>query len=200
MENGNINPWGDLWIHPKKTIRHLIDTSPKKIIIWLVIISGVLSAISTIGMIWLRYPDRESAHHPLFILATLVAGAILGIIYLYFWGWLFSLTGNWIEGKGNFTQVKCAVGWSHWPFIIVNILNIISMLVVQTFWLQVTFSILTLIAAIWWIVIFFNVLGEAHRFSAWKGVLAFLIAQVLVFVAVMIISLIVPLLFPIFQS
>ncbi|MCH9626341.1 MAG: hypothetical protein S4CHLAM123_15380 [Chlamydiales bacterium] len=199
MKNRSINPWFDMWVHPKKTIRSLIDTNPYKVIIWLAIIGGILSAFGGIVYLWVQIPERENTHRAVFVVAALIAGGILGLIHLYFGGWLYTLTGSWIGGKGNFTGVKCAVGWSNWPFILTHIISILSLWAVPNPWLQSILGLIDLILVIWGLVIFLNMLGEAHRFSAWKALLAIIIAYILIFVALMIIALLAPLLSPLFK-
>lgn len=203
MESTNrtqINPWLHIWGSPKKTLRSILETNPKRVILWLAILGGIISAFSWLGFLWFNYPYQETYKNTCFIIAVLIAGGIFGIIHLYFGGWLYRLTGSWVGGAGSFTDVKCAVGWSNYPFIIAGILGILSFLLPNLcLWAQFAFGILNLIFAIWGFVIFMNLLGEAHRFSAWKALLAFLIALVLVFVALMIVSLLVPLLRPLFD-
>jgi hypothetical protein len=195
MENGNINPWLHLWTRPRTTMRFIINRNPRKIILWLAIIGGI---ISTFAFVDLHALIRTKFVALLFIVLA-VLGAVMGIIHLYFSGWLLKLTGSWLGGKGSFIDLKCAVGWSNYPFIVANIIAILSAISTPVLWLLTILSLLTLILIIWAFVIFMKLIGEAHQFSAWKALLAFLIAIVLVFVALMIIALLVPLLSPLFQ-
>jgi hypothetical protein len=109
------------------------------------------------------------------------------------------LTGSWVGGKSDFTQVKCAVGWSNYPFIIANILGFLVLLSKPNVWLSASLSLINLIVIIWSVIIFLKILGEAMRISAWKALLAVLIAAVLVFVVMIIIALLIPLLSPLFK-
>jgi Yip1 domain len=197
MEKENINPWLGLWVQPRKTLRAILTTDPKKWIVWLAIIGGILSALSLAAFSW--YPPKAVFLHPFLILILAIVGAIVGIVHLYFSSWLLTMTGSWLGGKGNFTEVKCAVGWSYYPFIIADILAIVSIYSTHNPWLKLVAGTLNVIAGVWGFVIFVKLVGEAHQFSAWKGLLSFLIALVLVFVAFMIVALLVPLLAPIFQ-
>ncbi len=198
MEFQNINPWTHIWVHPKKTIRSILDRDPRRMIIWLALIEGVISAFAWAGQAGTAHPDRQDFHNFWALLALFVSGGIFGIIHLYFGGWLYKLTGSWLGGKGTFTDVKCAVGWSNYPFILANIASLISLLVVPNPWLQGLFGLITLVFAVWGIVIFLNMVGEAHRFSAWRALLAVFIAVILIFVAVMLVALLVPLIAPLF--
>ena len=199
MENKHINPWLHIWTEPRKTLRSILNTDPRRLILWLAIVGGILSAFSMTLILWVRSPYNQTLQHPFFIGGALIAGIVMGIFHLYFGGWIYTLTGSWLGGKGNFTDLKCAVGWSNYPFIVTTLLNILSFIVFPHFVIQAIFAFLNLVAAIWGLVIFMNLIGEAHRFSAWKGLLTFLIALVLIIAVFMIISLIVPLVTPLFQ-
>ncbi len=198
MESENINPWVQIWVRPKKTMRSILDKDPRRVIIWLAIIGGIVSAFAWIGYIWITYPDRQDFRHAFFLLLILVGGGISGLIYLYVAGWLYKLTGSWLGGVGTFTDVKCAIGWSNYPFILANIVSFLSILVVPNPWLQAIFGLINVVIVVWGVIILLNLVGEAHRFSAWRALLAFIIGLVLIFVAIMIVSLLVPLLAPLF--
>lgn len=193
-----INPWITIWLYPKKTMHHLLATNPKKVILWLAIIGGVLSSISWVNYLWVQYPERKDLHQVLVVLAVMLMGGITGIIYLYLGGWLYQLTGSWVGGKADFTQVKCAVGWANYPFIVASLFALFSLLVIPNPWLQALVGLLYVVSTVWAFVIFINLLAQAHQFSAWKALLSFLITVLLIFVALMLIALLVPLLSPLF--
>lgn len=192
------HPWLSLWIHPRKTIRDLIDAHPKWLILWIAIIGGIISTFTWATLAWTRYPTSS---HPTAItfIVLIVVGVILGLIHLYFASWLYRLTGSWLGGKGSFTAVKCAVGWSNYPFAIVGLLNIAASLSIFHLWLMVLFTLLNVIGLVWSIIIFFKVLAESMLFSVWRAIGAVLIAFVLIFVVFMIISLLIPLMQPLFH-
>lgn len=180
-------------------MRALLDKDPRRLIIWLAVINGVLSGLAWLGAVRISYPTYQYYHTTLSIFLSLIIGALLGVFYLYFGGWLYKLTGSWLGGKGSFIDVKCAIGWSNYPLIIINMINFFTLLAYQILWLEILFAIINIILPIWAFVIFLNLIGEAHRFSAWKALLAVFITLVLIFVAIMLVSLLVPLLAPIFK-
>ncbi len=193
-----INPWLQIWVNPKKMIRAMIDRNPTRVIIWLAILWGILSGLSSTSYLMLTYPHNALYRNVFFVITVLIAGGFFGIIYLYIGGWLFKLTGAWVGGKGTFTSVKCAIGWSYYPFIIAHVIGYFSVLSIPNIWLQSLFGLINVVITVWGMIIFLNVVGEAHRFSAWKALLAWMIALVLVLVVIMLISLLIPLLAPIF--
>lgn len=197
MESGNINPWLHIWTHPKRTMRAILDSDPQRLIIWLAILGGIFSFAAT-GYWWKTYPEQKISW-VFFVIAILILGVISGLIHLYVGGWLYRLTGSWLGGSGTFIEVKSAVGWSNYPFILVNIAALLSIWTAPLLWLQALFGLISFVLGVWAFVLFLNLLGEAHRISAWRALLAVIIAFILIFVVVMIISLIIPLLAPLFD-
>src|ERR1700722_12611370 len=121
MESKNINPWVQIWTHPRNTLRTILSTDPQKVIVWLAIIGGILSGLSFAALGW--HFTKNALYQTFLILTMMIVGGLFGIALLYFFGWLYTLTGSWIGGKGGFTDLKCAVGWSNYPFIISNLLS-----------------------------------------------------------------------------
>ena len=199
MENQDINPWKQIWTQPRKTMRSILSTDPRKTIVWLAIISGILGALTYAFSLKVSQPPRVEHLPVLPILAILIAGGIFGLIHLYFGGWLYRLTGSWIGGKGSFTDVKSAVGWSNYPYIVGSIFGLLGLLAIPHLWLQFIFGLLNFVILIWGLVIFLNLLSESHQFSIWKGILTVLIAAALIFVVIMVIALMIPLIAPLFQ-
>lgn len=198
MGTENINPWAHIWTAPRKTMRAILTKDPRRLILWLAIIGGIFSTFTSIGYMWLQQPDSQVSYFIPRVIGMLLGGAIFGIIHLYFGGWLYQLTGSWVGGQGSYTEVKSAVGWANYPFIVASFIGLIGVIVTPFTWLVLAFGLVNLALIIWGFVIWLHLLGEAHRFSAWKSLLAVIIALLLIFVAVMLVSLLVPLLAPLF--
>lgn len=192
------NPWVTIWTHPRLTMKRILQNNPLKMIIPLAVANGLVSAISWIGFYWTSAPHREDYQHYTFVIALLVTGGLLGILNLYVGSWLLRITGSWVGGKGGFREVKSAVGWSNYPFIISGIFSILAYTFVSYPILEIIFGLLNIIVFIWAVVIFFNLVGVAHAFSPWRAIVALLIAFVIVFIAVMLVALLIPLLKPLF--
>ena len=193
MENQDINPWKQIWTEPRKIMRSILSTSPHKTIVWLAIIAGVLGALTYALSLKVSPPNRVENFRVLTLLGILLAGGISGLIHLYFGGWLYRLTGSWIGGKGSFTDVKCAVGWSNYPYIIASIFGLLGLLSIPHLWLQVIFGLINFVILIWGLIIFLNLLSEAHQFSIWRGIVTVLIAAALIFVVILVIALLISL-------
>ncbi|MBS0624196.1 MAG: YIP1 family protein [Verrucomicrobia bacterium] len=176
MENSTKKPglaWLNLWVHTRHTIRMLIERAPTANILWLALLHGLILGLYWVPTVALYYPYAGASF--LYILC-LLAGAITGIIQLYVVAWLYLFCGRWLGGQGTYQAVKCAVGWSFYPFIIAGICGILSALTMPHPILQGLFSLISITAFIWGLVILFKVVAEAHRFSAWRAVVAVVIA------------------------
>ncbi len=202
MENSQsrqTNPWIDLWIYPRSTFRHILETNLYQYIFWLALFGGVLSGLNFLAYAWTHYPLHT--HQPISALAlSITIGALLGLINLYVGGWLFRLTGSWVGGKGTFAQVKCAVGWSSYPYMFSTLFSLFSYFSLNHLWVALSFGILNVVFLIWGFIIFLKILAEAHQFSIWRALGALLLAMVLLFVVFMIIALIIPLVQPLFAK
>lgn len=187
------NVWTNIFIHPRSQLRLLIATGPQWMIIPLSLINGVLSSFGYLLLLWIGYPTRADFREPLFSVILLIAGMLLGLIHLYFGAFLYHLTGRWLGGTGTFTSLKCAVGWSSYPFIIVSLFNLLNLTLPFNRFLSPLLALIYLALIIYATILFFKLIAEAHSFSAWRALLAFLIAFLLVFVAFMILLMIIPL-------
>ncbi len=196
MERSDINPWLGIWIAPKKTIRSILDTHPRK---WILLFSIVAGALGGLLLPLILKPQLSSFFIMLVLIIGVIGGAILGLLSLYFEGWIYTLTGSWIGGKGTFVDLKCAVGWKNYPSILTALLYGLTILAIPNPWLEALFGFLYLVFGIWGFIILVNLVGEAHRFSAWRGFFTVIIAMILVIFAILIISLLIPLLSPLFQ-
>lgn len=199
-ESEQINPWSGIWFHTRKTIRAILDTNPYGKIIWLAIINGIVSGAVWLGTLWSKYPEELAYKSAYFIILLLVIGGIFGFIGLYLFGWLYQITGKWIRGTGTFTDLKCAVGWANYPFLIGNIFNFLSYISIEK---QPTisgiFALIALILLIWSFIISLKLIGEAHRFSAWRALGTVILVFLLLFIVFMIVIVILSLMAPLFD-
>jgi hypothetical protein len=199
MENGYINPWLHIWCHPRKTMRYILATNPKRMILWLALVSGMIATLSFFLSIRTQPPPLVRTFSTLSLVGILIAGGLIGLIHLYVGGWLYRLTGSWIGGQGTFIGVKSAVGWSNYPFLIASLLGICGLVILPHLWLQILFGLLNFIVLIWGLVIFVKLLSEAHNFSVWRGILTILLGVAIIFAIAMLLTLLIPLLTPLFQ-
>jgi hypothetical protein len=189
---GPLNPWTAIFTRTRAVMRQILDADPSRGVHRLALAGGVLEMLGS---------DFRVLRHfglPLgsIIAVKAITGAMAGLLVLYLGSGLLLLTGRWLGGKGTFIEVRAATAWSNVPAIwgALLYLPIVGYLGLEAFNLDVgalqsdpvgllllvPIAIAGFVLLIWRIVIYCKCLGEAHRFSAWHGFGATLIACVLV--------------------
>ncbi|MBA7471670.1 hypothetical protein ES707_06979 [subsurface metagenome] len=197
---GNRSPWVTIWTMPRATIRKILDTNPKHMVLLLAMLGGFAYALSRFsgGDIDIVFPV------PIVLLICTIVGSIGGVISLYIGGALLSWTGRWIGGQASPTYVRAAIAWSYIPLIWALIIYIPEFVLLMKrlsinrtvdintnpllFFTLFGFIALKFIVGIWAFIIFLKCLGEAQRFSAWKALGNLFLGGVVPMVPVMIVK------------
>jgi hypothetical protein len=190
-----LSPWVHIWTRPRAVMRQILDGNPRRMVHRLAILGGVAAGLgANVNLPGIQIPL------PVVIVCKLVVGVLVGLIGLYVAGGLVLMTGRWLGGRGDFVAVRSALAWSNVPVIWAALLwlplfvylgwdafNINrDMMLVDPIglMLMVPIGIATVVVVIWRVVILCKVVGEAHRFSAWHSLGAFLIAILIVLVPI----------------
>lgn len=194
-----LNPWVSMWTKPRQTVRQQLDTDPAKHVLLLGVLIGVFG----------QFGNNAIARSPDFSLrvATLaglmVVGALFGILWIYFGGWLTSVAGRMLGGLGRALECRTALAWSIIPGLWMTPLNLLICLYYLSvgpaaiipvdrnpnLWAQ--FEILPpwmlgimaigMLVALWQMVILSKAIGEAHQFSSLRGFGTLLLTLLVVF-------------------
>lgn len=161
-----INPWRSIWFRPRKAIRQILDEDYSYWVIRLAALTGLGHAL--IQATRLQALDGSASLFWAFVL-----GPILGLIGLYLFGWLYGMVGGWLGGQAPTEHVRTAIAWSQLPFFIPFFLSLPALFLLQSQGLQIIFSMIvffgSLISGLWSLFIGCQAIGEAHRFSGWRG-------------------------------
>jgi hypothetical protein len=190
-----LNPWVHIWTRPRAVMRQILDSDPRRMVHRLAILGGVSAGLSAnVNLPGIQIPL------PAVIVCKLLVGVLGGLIGLYVGGGLVLMTGRWLGGRGSFVTVRSALAWSNVPVIWAALLwlplfvylgwdafNIDKDLMLVDpigLMLMVPLGIVTVVVVIWRVVILCKLVGEAHGFSAWHSLGAFLIAGLIVLVPI----------------
>ncbi|MCH9608837.1 MAG: hypothetical protein S4CHLAM45_06460 [Chlamydiales bacterium] len=180
-----LYPWGSLWTKPRKTIRAQIERDPHKTVLWLAVCQGIVSSFYWIDAVQAEYPGL---HIGLVYILTILGAIATSIGTFYLMSWVYKFCGHWIGGKGHYTEVKCAVGWSYYPSIVAGLLGLASYYVAFAPGLQKALGLGSSIAFIWGLIILIKTVAESHRFGAWRGVATIVLGAIVVGFALFIIT------------
>ncbi|MEM7175500.1 MAG: YIP1 family protein [Chlamydiota bacterium] len=186
-----INPWLSIWIHPRKTIRAIIDYRIGHRFLLLCFLNGALNLLMCLHL---------GAIGSYNLLTIFVVSLLLAIPYGYisFTVAAFGvfIVGKLIKGKGTFKQVRTAISWASIPQLVVLLLMLLGLI-----WMKADPSLASRNIAslqtggaligllffyaftIWGVIIWLHLVGEVQKFSAWMALLNAFLA-VLIFVVI----------------
>jgi hypothetical protein len=189
-------PWISIWTRPRATLRQVLHGDPRRSVFRLAALGGVAGALrlaSTSG-----FGDAHPA--PVVLAVCLAGGAVGGILALFVLTSLVGLAGRWLGGQGHLPEVMAALAWSYVPAIwgLALWLPRAALLGEETFQslpagidgnppAALLFGLLQLaqtLICFWGFLITLKCIAEAHRFSAWRALGAFVVVGLMVAVPV----------------
>lgn len=165
------SPFISIWLHPRATIRRIVDSDPTKHVILLAILMGIewalnLASSQQVGNTW--------SLGAILAVCT-IAGALLGVISLYAVAEIY----RWFGNLGNATlatskQVRAAIAWANVPNTSLLLLWGLDLLTSgeKLFKGAVpisTYDPIDTIVSIWSFILLLNTLSEVHRSSRWAS-------------------------------
>ena len=199
METTTLNPWFSMWLHPRRTIRQIVETNPERLVLSLAAIGGIAEALTNMA----SDSKGDGMSLTAILLTSLIVGPLMGILGLWLGGILLRWTGGWIGGQANSRRIRATLAWSNVPLIWSLLLWIPAILLFGTelfakatpvidasamlAGLYLTFSFAIGIVSIWSFVVFLHALGEVQGFSAWKSLLNSILAVLVVLVPLLVI-------------
>jgi len=187
-----LSPWVSIFTKTRATMRQILDENPRRLVHLLAMLGGVAETIGS------HIPDMPPFFTPslgVLLVVKVILGAIVGLAALYLFGAAVWLTGRMLGGKGTFVDVRAATAWSNVPAFwgVLLLLPLLAYLGTGALNLDpqsllgdpaglillVPIGIAGIVLFFWRIVIYCKCIGEAHRFSAWHGFGAALIALVI---------------------
>ena len=183
METMPLNPWFSMWLHPRRTIRQIVETNPERLVLSLAAVGGGVEGLTNMAS------DSKGDDMSLraILLATLIVGPIMGIVGLWVGGFLLRWTGGWIGGQADARRIRATLAWANMPLIWSLLLWIPALLLfgrelftaatpvldasARLAGLHLVFSVGIGIVSLWSFVAFLHALGEVQGFSAWRSLL-----------------------------
>lgn len=171
-----------IWMSPRETIRRIVDVNPTYHVNLLIALGGIAEALD-------RSSTRNAGDKLPFgiILGTaLVLGPGGALIGAWISAHLIRITGNWLNGKGDYTEIKAAIGWASVPTVVGLALWVPALILfgqemfteempsiqgnagLAIVFVGIGFGLMLL--NIWSVVLLCNCVAEVQGYrSAWKG-------------------------------
>jgi hypothetical protein len=200
-ETGNsITPIFTIWTEPRATIRRIVETYPTRNVITLVVIGPVISALALQWSEALNTNANLSVLWPLWVAASVAIRAALAVLFLFIFGAVFKWSGSLLGGVASRVEVRAAIGWSQVPGIAAATVLLLAVLMGIPVPVPTTpgtlppidpafYKVMVVegVLAVWGFVVSLKCIGEVHRFSAWRALVAVLIPPLIVLIATAII-------------
>jgi Yip1 domain len=195
MANGagdSITPFITIWTQPRATIRRIVDTDPTRNVILLAAVGPGINALAGQWSKALSNNTNLSVLWPLWVAGVVVIQAALGVVVLYATSAVFRWSGGLLGGVASRVEVRAALAWSQVPAIVAEIILLIVVLMGVPMpvptpgelpHIDPGFYKILLVEAVfglWGLVISLKCIGEVHRFSAWRALVAILIPPLIV--------------------
>lgn len=183
----NLNPFTAIWTRPRETVRYVIEEKGSNFSFLLLVLSGFVAVL--IGN------QGTEQGFPLLgvLLMALVVGPLAGLVGTAVASGIYLLVGRLFKGQATYKEMFRAVLTSQiiqiWLIPIVISWMFLSPV---TYFLQegelpfenagplsIVLTFVLSFFSIWTFVVQCKAVGEAHRFSAWKGFFVIIIPAIL---------------------
>ncbi|WP_084243470.1 Yip1 family protein [Planomicrobium okeanokoites] len=189
----DINPFTDIWLRTRETVRFVIERKSAQYIILLIVLTGFASGL--IGLM----NNRSAEMSPWAAFFQVLIGGPIGSAFGYFIGAaILTLVGRLFKGKATYQEMFKALPTAQIPQIwLLPLLIIWALTSPETFFadrmevegnpITVIMSIVMAAVSIWTFVIVCKAVGEAHQVSSWKGFFIVVIPGVIIGIIVVLI-------------
>lgn len=168
-----VDAWFSIWYKPRATMRRIVDTDPRKFVLLIAWLAGVLGALN--GLVTTAVVELPSnvPHLPhLGLLGVMVAAGLIGIagiLGLYGLGSLYRWSGYLLGGTASRVEVRAALAWSQVPGMYLEVVTIVAALLGLYNPPAQHVGLIQAVIGVWFLLISLKCLGEVHRFSAWRA-------------------------------
>lgn len=190
---------GSIWIHPRKTIRKIVDSDPNYYFAVFAILSGLFYVQSH------AIATNLGDHWPFEAIIMLVCflGPVMGLILAWLHAFALERVGTWIDGKGNRSQLRAVYAWSSVPLLGMLLMSALETMILgmeeytsktpyldsspELMPLLLGILVINVVLMIWSFVIYFGAITEVQKFSSYAKTAAnVFLAFVLLLMAVLV--------------
>lgn len=105
------SPFLNVWIHPRRTLRSVLETAPKEHVAWILLLTSAASSLDNA----FYQGEGDSISSGLIVLRALTIGSWLGLLGYWIFAHIISWCGEWFGGRGDTVQIRAALAWGSLP-------------------------------------------------------------------------------------
>lgn len=192
-----MNILTSVWLHPKKTVRHMIENRLLRLAIVLVAVAGFFGAFvpATDPTMYGDFDEQLLATEPMSFVELLLAGvfsAIFTVIAMFVAVGFIFLFGKLFKGKGTYWDVFQASALAVIPTLVIGIVGFVwAALNIQSFNdfsgsnpMTMVYGVLAFVLGVWAFVISIAALAEANRYSNWRAFFTLMLPTIILIIVV----------------
>jgi hypothetical protein len=172
-----------MWSQPRSTIRAIVHNKPAFGVFYLAAIYALQSFFFYAN--WWSL-GLKTNYYALIILGV-VLSPFIGALWLYFMGWVFSLSGRFLKGRAPPSHLRSAIAWSKLPTSISLLMWLILIFFTPEYvfiqgasgFSSIFVNFITLILGIWSLVLLIQGVREVQHFSLARSILNVFLAWLL---------------------
>jgi hypothetical protein len=178
-----LNPWISMWNQPRSTIRAIVHSKPSYGVCYLATVYALQSFFFYAN--W--WSLGLNARYHLFMTLGVILSPFFGVIWLYFVGIIFYLSGRLLKGTAPSSHLRAAVAWSTLPYSITLLMWLFLIFVgPESVFIQdagvpssIFVNCIAMIVGIWSIVLLIQSIREIQQFSVGRTIINVLLSWVL---------------------
>lgn len=173
------SPLFSVWHAPGDTIERIIAGNPKRHVLGLAALAGVLWMISHV----LDIGAARDIFHWKIALLVIVVGCLVGIINLYLCALLLAWAGKLVRGRASALQIRAVIAWAFVPLVaslLILVMSLAGLAIVGVDTTQ-TAQIVAGIFGIWSVIAMIIMLSRVQGFGPVRAVLNFVLGVIFLF-------------------
>lgn len=188
IAESRVNPWTSVWLHPRKTVRYVVDNKPGSFILMIAALAGIVHFLDQA----MSNDLGDSWNMGLILLVSLLAGPVFGLIGLFVASGIYYVISMMLGGSGTFTDTKNAYAVSSIILVVGGLIWIPDLLILgqgnfmsepdlsvgQVVWLLLS-MLVNLAVGGWSLFVLGAAIAEVHQLSIWKAVFVVLLPIIL---------------------
>jgi hypothetical protein len=153
---------------PAETMRHILAQPRDRMVLPLVLLSGLSDALRNIKIDEMRHTPM-SPHIIAIVIGVCIAVLLVAVGLFYGMAWVVTMVGRLFEGQGTWRATRSALAWGLVPVVLTLIYRIPLTFLPKPPALIAVVLLIQAAIFIWWIALTSITVAEAHKFSAWTA-------------------------------
>lgn len=109
-----LNPWGSMWLHPRKTIRSVVDSNPRYGVFFL----SAIYVLQTLFILFNFWSLGFKFSHYTLLIPSILLTPFLGTIWIGLYGRILQFISRLFGGQAPRSHLQAALAWSGLPMIL----------------------------------------------------------------------------------